>query len=646
MNSLYMKSRLVQAALGFVPPLIRENLLEKPSFRAQYGFKLDTVLTFVEAGISVKRSDLYNMIRTILSGTPTMEISDSNGQKWELKNLGGDGELPRLALSREGRSFILPNLAILSSDRSVRLNSFDRAASDINLPDSVRDVWNNIIVERALDDDEVDELQAEFRDTPAENARAIQNEIRAGRELSIASLVPSSRRYYERLVGAYDGSTSVHDYAANVARKTLEQLSTWRPYEGFLLSLLLSAHSSITAEIKVDQLDSNNLIRAFTFLDQQGDRISQLGAIELGFRILPLSPEIQPVLIRLVKRIRDDEIDGKASGFKLLSALFLLVDGELSRVRLLSAEPPFYRRLAALSQAALIYRQIDRSGIDADHFFEWSMNNRGAFYYTQSFVDMRLEPRWEPDYGMPSQLKADFFGRIMNAAKKYEQNIKDRDLSDLVLGTQPGSLSSLNDSFHPYLPGPLEGAEEPHRLLPAEFAEAIETQLTAKDVEPSSFFALINSALIFRIGTDQAELAAKALSRGNYRLTNIVDMRQLLVLLNGLATVAAVTRSSVLSGELRILLRRYRRDAQYVVSIEDTIRICLIAAASHSDTVKWRDFVGDWLTELSLGELHGNEGEILHANLDHLCHVVPQLWISCGRADAALMAYNASKQTT
>ena len=50
-------------------------------------------------------------------------------------------------------------------------------------------------------------------------------------------------------------------------------------------------------------------------------------------------------------------------------------------------------------------------------------------------------------------------------------------------------------------------------------------------------------------------------------------------------------------------------------------------------------FVGEWLTELAFGEFKGDEGTVLHANLRYLCHVVPELWVSCGKADAALMAF-------
>ena len=180
--------------------------------------------------------------------------------------------------------------------------------------------------------------------------------------------------------------------------------------------------------------------------------------------------------------------------------------------------------------------------------------------------------------------------------------------------------------------------------MPAEISGIIKAQLGAEEVGPSSFIALVNSALIFRVGSDQAELAANALKLGSYRLINVEDKSQLFAILNGLATVAAVDRSRALADELRILVRRYRRDAQYAVSIEEAMRICLVAASSRADLKDWRDFAGDWLTELAFGDLEGNDGELLHSHLQCLCHAVPELWVSCGRADAALMAYNASRR--
>lgn len=642
-NSAYVRSILAQAALEHVPPLVRKSLLEDPSFQAEYDLFSDGVLRFSDSGLSIRRSVLFNAVRMTLSGTVTTEITDLDNQNWDLKTIKTEQDVPQLVISREKQQFTLPDLSILSPDSTTRLRYLDETATEVNLPGSVRDKWNSILGERTLEDDEVDTFLSEVRDTPIEKARTIRSEILT-KNINISSLVPHSRRYYERLIGTYDGSSSIREYATGSCKTFFNQLATWRPYDGFLLSLLLSSHLSLTAEIKVDHLSNEDIIRALDFLDKYGDRISQLGAIEVGLRVLPSLPDAKPILIHLIEQIFNDNDDEPASGFSLLSAIFILVDGELSRTRLLSTEPPFYRRLAALSQAGLIYRQLVNSTINIDHFVEWAMGNRKEQFYLQSLADMRLEPRWNPDYAVASQMKADFVGRLMITVRNYEQVIDIKEISDLVLRNSLKTFPSPSDLIRLYLPGPLEGMDVSQATLSKEITEEIQTQLNRDEVGPSSFFALVNSALIFRVSLDQAELAAKVLKLGSYRLTKIEDKPQLLGVLNGLAAVAAVTRSSALADELRILVRIYRRDAQYALSIGEATRICLIASASRADLKEWRDFAGDWLTELAFSEFEGNDGEILHTHLQHLCHVVPELWVSCGRADAALMAYNASRQ--
>ena len=634
----YLRLAVARATLELAPPLIRKSLLDAPEFRQEYGMRTEAVLAFGDSGVSIQRSRIFGAIRQSLAGVAELEVTDSDDRAWKLRNEAETGQRPNLVIFSEEQRLILPDFAVLSPDAAVRLRSLDEAAFDVNLPTSALDRWREILAGRALEDDEVDLFHCDVRDTPVHLMRTIRGAMLAGKS-SVSSLVPSSHRYFERLVGGYDGSASIRDYAVGAGGRFLRALSTWRPYEGFLFSLFLSSHSAMTAEIDVDRLEMEDLVRAYDFIERRGDMISRMGAIEVGLRILPENPEIEPFLIRLVKQIRDGDVDGSTSGFKLFAALFVLVDGELAGTRLMSAEPPFYRRLASLSQAALIHRQFVNSGIEGEAFCEWAFNNRCEQYYMQSLSDMRLEPRWNPDLAAASQTKAEFFGRAMIAASTYEGNIKDSELQALISGGEPASLRSLSEFPAPYLPGPLEGSEDSSNVLPADLSEAIEAQLQDR-VGPSAFTALVNSAMVFRVDSGKADLAAKALKLGNYRLGSVQDKSQLLGVVNGLATVAAVSRNAVLADELCILMRRYRRDAQFGFSIEEDMRICLVAAASRAELIGWRDFAGEWLTELAFGEFEGDDGNILHSHLQCLCHSVPELWVSCGRADAALMAYS------
>lgn len=639
-NSPYVKAVIAQSALRVLPPLICKTLIEDANFRDEYGLESDAVLSFGDSGVSVQRSELYNAVRKVLSGESAVEVSDNNGQNLELKIIGEEGGFPSLQLSRSKQHLILPNLAVLSPDANIRLCYLNQVTSDVNLPSSVQEEWRNILNEHALADEEVDSFYSEYHDTPVEQAQLIRSRIMEG-HITVSSLVPTSRRYYERLIGTFDESNCIINYAAGSGRAFLEQLSSWQPYEGFLYSLLLSSHPSLTAEIHTDRLSCEELIRAFEFLDKNGDRISQLGAIEVGLRIMHSRPEIEQILIRLIKQLRDDVANEKENGFSLISAMFILVDGELSRIRLFTKEPPFYRRLAALSQSALICRQLINSPVNIQSFFEWAFRSRAQQYYLQSLTDMRLEPCWSPEFSDGPQLKANFLGRILIASHHYKQNIKTRDSSELFSETSSESLYSFCKFPYSYYPGPLEGTEDNPKILPVEISKAIETQLRAEEVTVKSFIALVNSALIFRVGADQAELAAKALKLGSYRLTDVENRSQLLAILNGLATVAAITRSHLLADELRILVRIYRRDPQFSLSIEEATRICLVASSSRKDLKEWRNLAGEWLTELAFSDLEDSDGEVLYSYLQCLCQIVPELWINCGRADAALMAYNA-----
>lgn len=628
---------MVLAALRRLPPLIHQTLIEDEEFRKDFDLRSDVVISLGDSGVLVQRSRLYDAVRKILSNTPTVELSDKQGQMWELKNIDKEGELTRLELYCDKKNLILPNFNELSSDRGIRLRYFNEVVSNVNLPINEQERWEHILSERSLEDEEVDEFKNDCRDTPVEQANSIHSRI-LERSISISSLVPTSRRYFERLVGTYDGSTSISDYAASKSRIFFEQLSSWHPYNGFLFSLLLSSHSALTVEINIDLLSKEELIQAFDFLDKNGDIISQLGAIEVGLRVLSSRPEIEPILIRLIEHLRDEDVT-EHSGFNLIAALFILVDGELSRIRLFTKEPPFYRRFAALSHASLIYRQIINSGIDISKFSGWAFDNRGEQFYLQSLADMRLEPSWNPELIEASQIKADCLGRIAMAANRYEQNIKTEELRNLIFNDS-NCIFLFCQFPYSYYPGPLEGTEDTPKIFPEKISKLIEEGLHSEEVTAKSFIALVNSAMIFRVGNDQAELAAKVLELGSHRLTNVENRSQLLAILNGLAAVAAITRSHILADEIRILVRVYRRDPQYALSAKEVMNICLVAAASCKEQKEWNDFAGEWLTELAFSDLEGDDSDVLHSHILRLCHVVPDLWVSCGRAEAAVMAYN------
>jgi hypothetical protein len=259
----------------------------------------------------------------------------------------------------------------------------------------------------------------------------------------------------------------------------------------------------------------------------------------------------------------------------------------------------------------------------------------------QSLADMRLEPRWRPDFADAAQIQADFFGRIRFAGARVEPTLSSgpEELRDIILGNAEKSLISLCGRLNQSFPGPLDGTEHKEQTLPDNFVHVIEEKLSIEIVDVSSFAPLVNLSHIFNVSGHHSSLASQAVKRCGYVFSGLESKAQLLTVLNGLANVAAISRDTALASDVRILVRRYRSDSQYNITLDEAVSILLVASASHEGIVQWRNNVGEVISGLAFGRLDGDDGRLLHSRLLALLHSVPDLWVSCARAEAALQAF-------
>lgn len=637
-NQGFSKNLLTTAFLNFIPSTIKDDLLENSNFLKEFDIATDRFLSIGKEGILFYRSTFMNAIRVIYREKRKTEILDSNNQKWEVEYYIKENSRPQIRLFDEKHTFYLSDFDVLSFDKILRLTTFDEYCKKYNLYGLSIDKLHQSLLVRPFTDDEYDSFESEIQNSPIHRAHMISVEFLEGK-VQISTLVPNSRNYYDRLVGSFDGSNSIQDYCSKNIPNIFKQNFNWKPFDGFLYSLILTSHTSSTNFLSFDSISSVDLINLLDFIRIKGDRVSQTGLIELGLNELKIHPEIEPVLIELINQVQEKNINNDESSFNILSNLVVFVDGELSRLQLFSDTKPYYRRLASFAQAALIFQQICNSSIDYPSFSKWAYDNRAINFYMQSFTDMRLEPRWTPDFISGEQLKSYCVGRILNAGQKNKEYIKQGPLFEIINKVEQESIKSIDKGFSYYLPGPLDGGEPPQFVIPSEIELEIESLLKKSEVDYFSFIPLVNLALLCQIDFSYVELATNALKIGNHRLSKISDKTQLIQVLTGLAMVAGVTRSEILGDELQIIARVYRNDSQYPLTLDEEMKLCLVAASSRKDIDLWTDFVGNWITELAFEKNNYIDVQTLYSHLLCLCNIVPKLWVSCGRADAALKAY-------
>ena len=140
------------------------------------------------------------------------------------------------------------------------------------------------------------------------------------------------------------------------------------------------------------------------------------------------------------------------------------------------------------------------------------------------------------------------------------------------------------------------------------------------------------------IPIDIAEVAADAIVRADYRLELPDGLTTAKPFVMGLATVASVTRCCKLADALFVILRKYRRYYPDELDVDGAFRVALIASASRTELTDWCKCVGRCMSDLAFAEITQEDAENLHGNIVMLCHLVPELWTTCGQAEAALRA--------
>lgn len=622
-----------------MPGALRRAMLDDDTFLRKFGISVDASISFDRGVADFSASGLFAAIREAERSRSTVTLQDKTGEEWllELPDLPASGHA---VLSKKDVQLTYGDAAYLLSDPAIRVATLTSARNRLALPDAIINRWGAILKERPLLDKEAAALHDDLASGPVRFADELHRAIESG-ESSIDLLVPGTRAYYEQMIGELSSSTSVQEHASLGLTSRARELIEWDERKGLLHCLLLSSHPAFTAAIPVERIAIQTILDVLRFLRGSGERLCQLGAVEICLRILPLHPELESDLVSLIEEIRDDDPTSERSGFRIMSDLFIFADAQMGRRRTLGLAPPFYRRMAAFAQSALILRGIRESSADAASLCTWSRKNCTGQFYLQSLADMRLEPRWYPDLLQASQLKAEVCGRLILAGHGAEKDLPPR-LADLLLLTskQSDSLKMKIDAPGFFFPGPLEGATDYRRDLPEALRRAIDEQIGASELGANSFIALVNSVDMFSIVDDIPGRVSEVLRNGRYHLHHLKDHAQLMIVLLGLARVAAVCRSASLAHELRVLVRRYRHDAQFTLSLDDAFRVILFAAAAFTDLIEWAKFVGDNLRELAFSEVSEEDAAALHSQMHVLCVAVPELWIAVGRADAALASIN------
>lgn len=632
-RSAYLQAARVTILTNGYPPLLRGELLSRPDIVDWDGVEVDATITLGSKDLSFRSSQLFPAIAAAYDRVSTPVIETIAGDEWTVTFVG-EVEPPNVALVRGSQRLLVPQFALLAPDPQARLHAFHLIADQRRLANDIVDRWRLVLSERVPTDSEITALRGDLQNTPIGEADAIRESLENG-NLSLDTLVPRAESYYRQLVGTAGNAITLEDYLVEVAAPFLAKLLAENSQQSLSLAWPLCSHQSVSQAIDREwNGDDQVLADDIAWLAKNGDPICCVGAIEVGLRRVQAAPTLAQPLAALINAFLDGEPNAEADAFELLAALFSCIYGQMAKCRILATWPPYARRLAALAHASLVGRHILALVKERPKFAQWLREANEGYFYMQILLDMRVEPRWFPELGSSEQWRNELLGRVWMAAALAPDAVKALGLTERLTGETPQALVHQLDRPAVHLPGPLEGgATAPVELSPEIMAE-IEQQLRGA-ISTTTFSGLINVSMWLRVPDRLVDLIVEAIERHHYQIPGS-DEAPLPFCLIGLASVAAVSRSTKLCEAIHTMLRVSWRLNPGLLTADEMFRAGVLACAAHVELTDWTERLGQFMTELSLQNLTEDDADVLQSHLTTMCHLVPELWGTCGQAQAAL----------
>ena len=630
----YIRASVAVAASCLFPKTVREAVISDVKFTASLGLKADGIIRLGRDDLAFQRSAFFDTVRQAFGpGREAVAVDNTRGETWEVRIQANKSPV-EISLVRGTARLLLSHFGLLSPDKDVRLATLRNEAGNVCLSSEQITQWKELLEERSPTDDEVVIIQDDLKDTPVAVASMIRENLASG-SVSLDVWVPRSARYYERLVGQWKTGVSLDDYAKEAASRQFSELLKWRGAEGLKLALLLAPQPYLSAGLAGAEIGNDTLAEVLSWLADKGDAMSCVAGIEIALPRLAGHDELKEPITQLLKVFVAGKPVANVDPIELLSCLILAVYGEISHSRIHATRPPFWRKLAAIAQASLIARCIAEIGGDATELAGWLRSVRSQMYLLQCFADLRVEPRWLPDFAMPGQLRNEIFGRVATIVATLARDVLEPDLQELLLDDGEGSFKRQFNPMCACLPGPLEGAIVPAVELPVAEVARIKDDLSSANLTIGSVSRLANAAMVVGFPAELADMAGDAIARADYRL-HCDDKTVFVPHLLGLASAAAIARSCKLADSLLLLARTCRHFHPGELTIDDAFRIAIIASASRSELMDWCKCVGEFVTDCAFQPITDEEAMRLHSHLVCLCHLVPELWFTSGQAEAAL----------
>lgn len=479
-----------------LPQSLRDRIYEDRKLLEQLGLSRSTRITaHIDGEPSFDTAAFYTAAEQAYTSPAQTTINDEEGGTWELHVAANFIVVCRHPATR--REFHLPHAQLLDVDPSRREAYLIQWARDFGLMPNHIPAWQEEVRQAPLDPHCFDLLERDLRDSPQGELKRIRKAFE-GRVVQ-SDLVPMSRRYYERLVLAWQGQRTLPEFvdALRLRAPASDSVAQVRH------ELLWSAHAHTAPVVGIAMLEVATLRALVSDLLPTIDLWSLTGLIEGVLARPDATQALRDLAVELITSfVAHIQDSGRV---ELTSSLGGMAYGLLNTSGLFTGTPVYWRRLAALAHAAVLERAVLELGVAPLQLASWAQDSWFIFQ-TATLADVSAEPRWNGFMLAPEQLKQELIGRVLGALEGHREGLAEP-LAGLAFGAAAESLEAQHVVFFSGLPGPLEGGLAIAQALPQFLVDQFNTMLS--DTSQALEFRVLAGAHLAGLGTPRPEQWAK-----------------------------------------------------------------------------------------------------------------------------------------
>lgn len=569
----------VVAALASLPASVRDELIDDPTFTARLNLATNRQLAL--SALTLTADSVYQALRAAVAGAATAMVDQVDGPAIEAKLAHRKTGEASLAIGSQ--VFVFADAGLLAKARPHRLRALKQAFTARPLMATEEDRWQSVARQRPFSNDEFFELTSALEHTP----EALHAELATRSRFDLDDLIPKDSRYWQRVVSPLGDAAAIGDLVNGELHASRSELLRRHPRA----ALRRIAHSAQWRPlIPFDLLDRLDVQRLRPLLKSE-DPFSLLFGFELCVRRLADEPAALALGTRFLRRLLVE----KASRARcaVFSAFALITCVHVQKGVRTAGAPVFWTRLLALTQAAVLTDAVRRT-VDAERFWQWSLENFHSDYLWYGTADRWEAPRWRPDWIEPRHVYAELTGRVLVALATLPEDQRPTEWMQL-LARVIAELKKAGDLLATQFAGPLDdfgttpvSSEHPH------FQEVEEPY--------DSAVAIDSPAALLTIG--YTTLASPRLIANLTRILQqppeqpVAARAATLAALHGCAHVAATTRSETLAkATIERVVREAARPGR-TEPIYEALLVLLLACAACRDRAGYEALLGETMVRL------------------------------------------------